>query len=577
MLKDVVLLLLQLIEQNRATVLCVLASFYLAYQLVIYPFFVSPLRKIPGPYMFRISKLPALHYQRTNQWVFLVHELHKQYGDVVILSPNEISLNGNPQYLNDLYTKNFPKLTFYENFRNHGHRDNMFSSLENERHINYKKNVTGIYLKSAVFNPKNTTRLAILEKVAKLVKQIKESSVEGIRPDYLNAALDVNVHGKGHNAVDKLWFLDGGKHKNLGIDVYSLFGSLALDVVTSFELGPENSTNLLDVPEKRSIITYHRYVASMVFYTTLAPKFWNYAASALIKKSSEIVENWQLSIYENAENNVPKFGKDQNLTTLELLKKNKLYGKNAYSFLSDNIFAGHDTTAIQLTYLTYELSRPMHHYLQTLMKQELDTAFSTPKSDEDLITDFETVDNLPILNSIILETSRVHASIPGAEPRVVDRNYKIMGTVIPKGTIVSTQPYSMHRVESVFPKADYFIPERWLKKESETEQEFASRIKLQNKYMIPFGKGVRMCLGMNIAQIEMKLAIANIYWHFNSKICENWCEIVQYDDSVKHPNPIKMGDKFVGDKTTDEQKMVMFDTYTTRPYDDECWLEFYRN
>lgn len=95
--------------------------------------------------------------------------------------------------------------------------------------------------------------------------------------------------------------------------------------------------------------------------------------------------------------------------------------------------------------------------------------------------------------------------------------------------------------------------------------------------MIPFGKGIRMCLGMNIAQIEMKLAISNIYWHFNSKICSKWCEVVEYEDSVKLPEPIKMGSVHAGGNITDEQKMVMYDTYTTRPYNDECWLEFYSN
>lgn len=576
MLQDILLSVFELIDRNKPATIVILSVSWFLYHLLIYPFILSPLRKIPGPYIFRISKLPALHYQRTNKWVLMVHRLHEKYGDAVILSPNEISVSGDPKYLNDIYTKNFPKSKFYENFRNHGFKDNMFSSLENERHINYKKNISGIYLKSAIFNPKNTTKLAILDKISKLVEQIRISSVDGIKPDYINAASDVNIHGKGHNEADKLWFLKGGKVKNLGIDVYSLFGSLALDVVTSFELGPENSTDLLDAPEKRSIITYHRYVASMVFWTTLMPKWWDYAASQLIKKSSEIVENWQLSIYHNAENNVPKFNKDQNMTTLELLKKNNLKNEYAYSFLSDNIFAGHETTAIQLTYLTYELSRPKHHYLQTLLKNELDDAFGKPESDSDLLDDFEKIDNLPILNSIILETSRVHTSIPGAEPRVVDRNYKVQDVVIPKNTVISTQPFSMHRVESVFPNAEYFIPERWLKKEQESEAEYKERLKVQNKYMIPFGKGVRMCLGMNIAQIEMKVAVANIYWHYNSKICSNWCEIVQYDDSVKYPNPIKMGSQYVGDKTTDEQKMVMFDTYTTRPYDDECWLEFYR-
>lgn len=581
MLQDIAVGLYQTIEANRGLTILAIILGLILYHLVIYPFYISPLRYFPGPYLFRISRLPSLHYQRTDQWVYLTHELHKIYGDVVVLGPKEIHVTGELKFLNDIYTKNFPKSTFYENFRNHGFKDNLFSSLENERHLNYRKNISGIYNKSAIFNPKNPTRLTIVDKVSKLLRQIKVSSVDGTQPDFINAASEVNIHGFGHHHPNKTWFLDNPdgtkKTKNLGIDVYSLFGSLALDVVTSFELGTENSTALLDTPEDRSIITYHRYVASMVFYTTLMPKLWNYAASKLIKKSSEIVEDWQLSIYQKAEQNVPRFTPDQNLTTLEMLKKNNLTGKKAYSFLSDNIFAGHETTAIQLTYLTYELSRPKHFYLQLLLKQELDIAFGAPKSESDIINDLETVDSLPLLNAIILETSRVHSSIPGAEPRMVDKLYKINGQIVPKNTVISCLPYSMHRVESIFPKPDYFIVDRWLKYHHETEEEYLQRFKLQNKYMLPFGKGVRMCLGMNIAQIEMKLAIANIYWHYNSKICSNWCKIVQYDDSVKLPNPIKMGTSNVGANMTDEEKMVMYDTYTTRPYNDECWLEFYSN
>lgn len=206
MLQDILLSVFELIDRNKPATIVILSVSWFLYHLLIYPFILSPLRKIPGPYIFRISKLPALHYQRTNKWVLMVHRLHEKYGDAVILSPNEISVSGDPKYLNDIYTKNFPKSKFYENFRNHGFKDNMFSSLENERHINYKKNISGIYLKSAIFNPKNTTKLAILDKISKLVEQIRISSVDGIKPDYINAASDVNIHGKGHNEADKLWF-----------------------------------------------------------------------------------------------------------------------------------------------------------------------------------------------------------------------------------------------------------------------------------------------------------------------------------------------------------------------------------
>lgn len=577
MLVNLAVCLYQLIETHTTLSFLICGISLIAYYLVLYPFYLSPLRFVPGPYVFRISKLPSLHYQRSNQWVLFVHELHKIYGDVVILSPQEVSVNGDVKYLNDIYVKNFPKSTFYENFRNHGHKDNIFASLENDRHLKYKKNITNIYSKSAIFNSKNSTRATLVNKISKLIGNIKTSSVDATTPDYINAASEINIHGHGHHFEDKQWFKKG-KTKNLGIEVYSLFGSLALDVVSSFELGAENGTDLLDNPEKREIVIYHRYVASMVFYTTLMPKLWNFAATSLILKSAEIVESWQLNLYRHAETNVPIFKSNENITTLELLKKNGLHGEYAYSFLSDNIFAGHETTAIQLSYIVYELSRSKNQYLQSLLKKELDQAFGKPVDSSAIISEFEQVDKLPVLNAILLENSRVHTSIPGAEPRVVNKdNYKISDIKIPKHTIISAQPYSMHRVEAIFPNPDYFIVERWLPKDTETEFEFENRFKLQNKYMMPFGKGIRMCLGMHIAQIEMKLAIANIYWHFTSQICSNWCKIVEYGANTKFPNPIKIGSINVGANETDEEKMTMFDTYTTRPYNDECWIEFFNN
>lgn len=558
----------------------VLVCAFILYHYLIFPFFLSPLRKIPGPYLHRVSYLPWLNGQRRLKWIQTVHLLHLKYGDVVILSPNEISVNGNARYLSEIYTKNFPKSKFYENFRNHGFRDNIFASLENDRHLKYKKMIMNLYSKSAILSKNNPTRNIIIEKVSQLVDQIHNSSVTGNRPDYINAKSEFNEFGKGH-LLGGTWFNPLKKTSNLGIDVYSLFGSLALDVVSSFELGAKNCTDLLLSPEKRRIIISHRLVASMGFWTTLMPKWWNWAASKNILEALEVVEDWQLNLYERAENNAPRFEDGGNLTTLEALKANGLKGKDAYSFLSDNIFAGHETTAIQMTYLTYELSRPVNKYRKLRLILELRENFGNPKSKSDLITDLEKIDKLSYLNALFEENSRVHTSIPGAEPRVVDRLFKVTlnngeEIVVPKGTVISCQPYSIHRDKNTFPDPYSFNPERWLQNANESDQEFKNRIQRQQKFMMPFGKGIRMCLGMHLALIEMKAAIANIYWHFNSELCKDWCLITDYKEGEKG-NDIKMGFSHVGSNGTDEEKMVMVDTYTTKPVNDECWLEWYDN
>ncbi|KAG7193637.1 uncharacterized protein KQ657_000320 [Scheffersomyces spartinae] len=584
MLLDVIVYLLQ---HSLQTLFTLLVTFGL-YFFVLYPFVFSPLRDIPGPYIHRLSKIPALHYQRVGKWIRRVSDLHEKYGDVVILSPTEISVNGDSKYINDIYIKNFPKSPFYENFRNHGFKDNIFSSLENDRHLGYKKLVMSLYSKSAVFSHKNPTRQNIVNKVRLVVDNIYQSSVTGNQPDYINAKGEENIHSKGFNLQDGgKWFNPSSKTKNLGIDVYPLFASLAMDVVSAFELGVENGSNLLKHPEQRGIVATHALQALMGFWTTLMPRFWNWAASSRIKQASVVIEEWQLAMYDVAEANVPSFCEGQNMTTLEQLKKNGLTGKNAYSFLSDNIFAGHETTAIQLAFLTFELLRPCNFKVQRKLIEELQKTFGKPKGPQDYIEDLETVDSLPYLDLIMLENSRVHTSIPGAEPRIVDRPYYVnvynkdsktsKQVGIPVGTTISCLPYGMHRVESVFPNSEHWIPERWMPYEHETPLEYNSRITTQQKYMMPFGKGIRMCLGMNVAQIEMKMAIANIYWHCNSKLCEDWCEITSKEnDPVLSTSPVPIGNSAPKNKT-DIEKMTMYDLYTTRPLNDECWLEWYEN
>ncbi|KAK6455337.1 cytochrome P450 [Scheffersomyces xylosifermentans] len=581
MLAELVISGFRYVSKNPLETQLVVILGFLIYYLIVYPFYLSPLRKIPGPYFHRISYFQALNSQRNSCWIQKVHKLHLKHGNVVVLSPNEISVNGKYKFINDLYVKNMPKSKFYENFRNHGFKDNIFASLENDRHLRYKKIVMSLYSKSSIFSKKNNTRDIIVEKVGQLVNAVATSSVTGEEPDHINARSIENEHGKGHKLRDGTWFNSQGKTRNLGIDVYSLFAALAMDVVSSFELGKENGTDLLLHPEKRHIIVSHRTVASMVFWTTLMPRFWDMAASTKVKKASGDILDWQLKLYAKAEQNVPKFRDDENLTTLEALKRAGLDGEYAYSFLTDNIFAGHETTAIQLTYLCYELSRPSNFGIQVALRRELENAFGKPNSTTDVINDLETVDSLPYLNAILDENSRVHTSIPGAEPRVVDKPYTVeLGSgeeiSLPKGTVISCLPFSVHRQEDVFPSPNQFIPERWLQYEQESTEDFKARIKTQNKFMMPFGKGIRMCLGMNVALIEMKLAIANLYWHYNSKICADWCDVTEYP-SDKVPKEILLGEDSKGSNRTDEEKMVMVDNYTIRPLNDECWLEWYRN
>ncbi|GEQ71446.1 hypothetical protein JCM33374_g5130 [Metschnikowia sp. JCM 33374] len=473
---------------------------------------------------------------RQFRWSRKVHQLHEKHGEVVILSPDAVSCNGDPKYVHDIYVKNMPKSKYYENFRFHG-EVNMFAELDNAQHLRYKKMIQGLYSKTAVFNPKNTTRNNIVENVRELVNQVYLTSVSGEKPDLLNAESKLNPHGKGHQVGSGSWFHPSQKKTGLGIDVHSLFASLAMDVVSAFELGPHNGTRLLQNPHHRSILVPHRMVSAMVAWTTQMPRFWSWAAGPAVRSS------------------------------------HRRWSAGSWVSMSDNLIAGHDTTSIQLTYLCYELSRPVHHDIQQRLRTEIRAEFGNPRSLAECIDDFERVDKLPYLEALFQENLRVHASTPGAEPRVTSAAYDVVingkTVTLPPGTGISCQPYSMHRDEKVFAQPETWDPERWLQNKEESLDEYNRRIKEMQHYMMPFGKGIRMCIGLNIAVIEIKLAMVNLYWRYQSELCSDWCDITPAEKS----GVIHTGTEFARG-SSDESMMSKVDSYIMRPYHDECWLEW---
>lgn len=160
------------------------------------------------------------------------------------------------------------------------------------------------------------------------------------------------------------------------------------------------------------------------------------------------------------------------------------------------IVAGSDTTAITLTYLIWAvLSEPL---LQQRLEYEVDQL--DPDFDDDA------VEELPLLNAVIMETLRLYGAAPGALPRVVpETGATFGGFYIPQGATVSTQSYTIHRCEDLFANAEQFDPSRWL---PGTKNEVSSEAKMA---FSPFGAGSRICLGINLAWMELRLAAAEFF------------------------------------------------------------------
>jgi cytochrome P450 len=99
---------------------------------------------------------------------------------------------------------------------------------------------------------------------------------------------------------------------------------------------------------------------------------------------------------------------------------------------------------------------------------------------------------------VIIETIRLSYGVATRLARVApDQTLHYSGTfkdkpvnyAIPPKTAIGMTSVIMHADERIFPQADEFIPDRWLKKDGTRRTEL-------ERYLLSFSKGTRQCVGM---------------------------------------------------------------------------------
>ena len=161
------------------------------------------------------------------------------------------------------------------------------------------------------------------------------------------------------------------------------------------------------------------------------------------------------------------------------------------------VFAGHETTAVMLAWAFYLL----HKNPETLTKLHAEIDPLSPDSDP------ESIAKLPYLEAVINETLRIYPPVHVIH-RKLARPMTLMGFDLPAGTVVAAGAYATHRIASIYPEPEQFRPERFIDK-SYSPFEF-----------LPWGGGVRRCLGAAFAMYEMKIVLFTILKQCQFKLLE---------------------------------------------------------
>lgn len=159
-----------------------------------------------------------------------------------------------------------------------------------------------------------------------------------------------------------------------------------------------------------------------------------------------------------------------------------------------NIFlAGHDTTAITLSFTFYLLSQ--NPDVEKKMTDELDSVIGDGPLNATML------DKLTYTKKVIKESMRFMPATWGfGREAAVDTT--LGEHKIKKGTSIYISPFQMHRIEKYFDAPLEFKPERWT-------EEFTKS--LPKHVYSPFGGGPRVCIGEHLSLTETLIILATVY------------------------------------------------------------------
>lgn len=439
-----------------------------------------PLRAVPGPWANKVSELPAaLALVTGNQHVYY-RSLHDKYGPVVRVSPNELSFV-RPEAREEIYGLRKGGL-------------NMEKSPIFLGAVGGVDGQTGVSLALNADHARQRRALGYL---------------------FTNSAL-LHFEGLMKIQVEKFIAVLGGKaDSKQPVDMSSWYTYLAFDVMGDLcfaepfgcleqASATEWSTSVINVfvaatwtQGVRRLSGVGTWLESIMLKLFVPPKAADWAKTHLrnsrektLRRLADPDRDHTDFMYHILINNESK----KSLSQTEIILNMALF-----------ISAGTDTTATALTGWTYFICT--HPKVYNRLINEIRGALAT---EEDVR--WEKVKDLRYLEATIHEALRLFPPSPASQQRIVPRGgATIDGYHVPAGTTVAVPPWVSTHSPLNFHNPYEFRPERWLGEDNEFSNDRLNA-------SLPFGTGPRVCIGRNLAYMEMRLISANLLFNFDIEL-----------------------------------------------------------
>jgi cytochrome P450 len=159
--------------------------------------------------------------------------------------------------------------------------------------------------------------------------------------------------------------------------------------------------------------------------------------------------------------------------------------------------AGLDTVANTISCFVYAVLK--HPEVLARVQKEVDALFANGRIEE------EDLKKIPSVHGAIMETMRLYP-IAVAQMRTATRDFSFAGHKIKGGEMLYIGTSVPHFMEEYYPNPEKFDIDRYEKPRAEH---------MQSGAYSPYGRGPHTCLGKSLAEVQMAIAMARLFYRLD--------------------------------------------------------------
>ncbi|KAL4873378.1 hypothetical protein BDV12DRAFT_192363 [Aspergillus spectabilis] len=463
--------------------------------LAIYRLYLHPLAGFPGPRLAAATGWYEFYYDiiKGAKYVYKVDELHKEYGPILRINPHEIVINDADFYNHVYVTANTRRTTIPARYKSGINFDGATTVTQShELHRRHRKLLEPFFSRSGT----DKIESILIEEARLLDDRLKGLKGTGhvIRLDHVLSAFAGDVVERiccedpqlriNHPEFGKDWWVSNCFDDDENLDSETFRQNLVEDNIKPLLL-------IVHFPQLAAL--------ARIIPTDLLLRFYPGAEGLYVfrqraikhiidaKRDSYGPEKFQQSSSSSLFRHIFDRGLPESDADTERLAREAM-----------TLFGAGTTTVARAIIIMcyYVLADPD---MRKRLSEELkDVMADYPNN----LPTWKELEQLPYLHAMIKEGLRLSYGVMRRLPRIspdVAIQYKQWS--IPAGTLVGMAAYSLHTDPNVYPEPFKFKPERWL-------GEYDPKM---NRNWIPFTRGSRNCVGMNLAYAEMYWAMAVLF------------------------------------------------------------------